>query len=173
MKIRDGDLGWMAAVIDTKGKLSTKNNKKRKTPQVVLRVDTTNKLIAERLCALTGNTPEPREMTPMSPEFLRRGCNEHCPEAHIHVLDTERDTPISTKWSVTGTAMGIVIWNLRKYMATYPDYAPYMGLVFRNTVTKGQGVGQVRSSVQRLKDLGWRIPARIDYELHLTEQEDR
>lgn len=91
----------------------------------------------------------------------------HCLEAHIHV-DEGRVVPETTKWSVTGTALGIVIWNLRKYMTTYPDYAPYMGLVFKNTVTKGQGVGMVRSSVTRLRDLGWRIPAKIERELTLN-----
>lgn len=167
MTIRDADLGWMAAVIDMKGKVRVINNSMRCTPQVVLRVDAKNALIAERLSALTGTTPEPHRQSSWSETFLRKGCVEHCLEPHIHV-DEGREIPLTTKWSVTGTAMGIVIWNIRRYMTTYPVYAPYMGLVFSNTVTKGQGVGQVRSSVQRLKALGWRIPAKIERGLALS-----
>lgn len=170
-KISDADLGWIAAIIDMKGSIIVKDNKTRRnsTPQIVLRVDTTDKRIAQRLAELTGTSPEEREMSPMSPEFLRRGCKEHCLEPHIHVTDDEKRVPLSTRWTVTGTSMGVVIWNIRKYMTTYSEYAPYMGLVFSNAVTKGQGVGMVRASVKRLKDLGWRIPVKLDRELELTD----
>jgi hypothetical protein len=168
VKISDADLGWMAAIIDMKGGVITKANKTRKTPQVILKVDTVQRPIAERLCALTGVSPEPHKLSDRSAVFYRRGCKEHCLEPHIHV--EEDNLPMySTRWTVTGTAMGIVIWNLRKHMTTYPNYSPYMGLVFSNTTVKGQGVGMVRASVKRLKDLGWRIPAKIERELAFSE----
>ena len=171
--ISDADLGWIAAIIDMKGSVNIKNNKTRvnSTPQVVLRVNTTDKRIAERLSALTGTAPEPRETREVltGTDFLRRGCKEHCPESHIHVDEGGHVFPASTRWTITGTAMGVVLWNVRKFMSTYPEYSQYMGLVFGNTVTSGQGSGQVRASVRRLKDLGWRIPSRIDRELTLSE----
>jgi hypothetical protein len=168
MKVSDADLGWMAAIIDIKGSVITKSNKTRQTPQITLKVDTTNQQIAERLCALTGVSPEPHKLSETSAVFYRRGCKVHCLEPHIHV-EEDRLPMYSTRWTVTGTPMGIVIWNIRKYMTTYPEYSPYMGLVFHNRVTRGQGVGQVRASVKRLKDLGWRIPSNIERELALSE----
>ena len=165
-KISSSDLGWMAAVIDMKGHVITKNNKTRNTPQVVLSVDTKDERIAKRLSAFTGTKPEAHGLSSMS-ETLRRGCTEHCPEAHIHMSD--RDLPDSTKWTVTGLSMGIVLWNLRKYMSTYPEYAKFMGMAFDNSVLEGRGSGQVRASVKRLRDLGWRIPRKISVRIEENE----
>jgi hypothetical protein len=165
--ISTSDYGWMAAVIDMKGHVIVKNNKTRNTEQIVLTVDAKDPRIAQRLAALTGTKPEPHGMSPMS-DFMRRGCTEHCPESHIHMYRENVNIPETTRWSVTGLAMGIVLWNLRRHMSTYSEYAKYMGIAFDNAVYSGQGSGMVRVSVNRLRDLGWRIPGKVTTALAKT-----
>jgi hypothetical protein len=161
MSISDNDLGWMAAVIDMKGAISRKNNKARRTPQIVLRVDTKDSRIARRLCTLTGVTPEPHEVQ-LTP-FVRRGCAEHCLEPHIHVdTDYPWRMPEVTRWSLTGATIAVVLLNVQPYMTTYGDYQADVELVIENLVTTGQGVGMVRASLGRLRQLGWVIPSDVE-----------
>jgi hypothetical protein len=156
------DMAWMAAVIDLKGGIIRKNNKKRKTPQTVLIVDCKDARIAVRLSQLTGTAPEPHNQAPMS-EFLRRGCREHCKTPHIHVYDEEHpwSMPQTTRWTITGAAMAVVLLNIAPYMSTYEEYRGYVDQAMSVMVTEGQGSGQVRASIRRLSELGWHIPARI------------
>lgn len=162
MKISKADLGWMAAVIDMKGHVIRKQNKTRKTPQLVLTVDTKDRRIAVRLSRLTGTQPDMKTMAPVD-KFLRRGCAEHCPEPHVHVLDDQYPAtpPTTTRWTLTGVAMAVVLANLEPYMSTYDEYSGYVDTIMAFAVTEGQGVGQVRASATRLKKLGWTIPPKI------------
>jgi len=168
MRISPGDLGWMAAIIDAKGAVIRKHNAKRRTPQIVLRVDTKDRRIARRLSLLTGTSPEIKEAMGPS-DFLRRGCKEHCPESHIHVdQEPSWQMPETTRWAITGAAAAVILMNLAPYMITYQDYEGDVNLALMNLVTSGQGSGMVRSSVNRLADLGWQIPRKIELKLRLT-----
>ena len=157
-KISESDLGWLAAIMDAKGKITTKTNPTRNTPQLVLRVCTTDKRIAERLSQLTGTSPEPHEFTRFSGDMIRKGCKEHCPEPHIHVEEPLESLPQGTEWRLTGLSMAIVLWNLRKYMTRYPDFAGYVGVAYRNAVTTGRGSGQVRASRETSAGTGVAYP---------------
>lgn len=84
MKISKSDLGWVAGIIDLKVMIVRKNNKRRKTPQIVLLVDCKEDRVVRRLARLTGTAPEAHSQHPLKP-FMRRGCKEHCKEPHIHV----------------------------------------------------------------------------------------
>ena len=168
MKISKSDLGWVAAVLDLKGGVSRKANKKRRTPQIVLHVDTTDRRIAVRLSRLTGTAPEEKEMRAPGP-FLRRGCKEHCLEPHIHVEDNHVwNTHDSTRWSITGVAMAIVLSNLAPYMSTYGEYEGFVEEIITQMKAEGQGSGMVRAATLRLQELGWDIPKRISNRLRLA-----
>lgn len=157
-KLDRADMGWMAAVIDLKGKIYEKQNKQRLTPQLVLHVSSKDQRIVERLSKMTGTKPAMRDQREPA-EFMRHPCGAHCPEAHQHV--TKFDMPDSGVWTVTGLAMAIVLWNLRPFMASSYQYTERIEQVLRNTKLNGKGCGSVRTSVQRLIDLGWPLPPHI------------
>src|SRR6185503_19478151 len=97
-------LGWMAGVIDLKGRLIRKKNKTRATPQVVLIVETKEYMVVKELSSLTGTSPETMDRRPLR-EWMRKGCSEHCPEAHVHVGDSEYEhlyMPPIARWTITG-----------------------------------------------------------------------
>ena len=168
MKISKSDLGWVAGIIDLKAMIVRKNNKRRKTPQIVLLVDCKEDRVVRRLAKLTGTAPEAHSQHPLKP-FMRRGCKEHCKEPHIHV-DEEYpwNMPETTRWTLTGAAAAIVLYNLSPYMSTYTEYRGTVDMIFATMVTEGQGSGQVRASVKRLAELGWTIPKKISDKLHLA-----
>lgn len=47
-------LGWLASVLDLKGHIIRKNNQTRRTPQLVLMVESSRLRVVEELCRLTG-----------------------------------------------------------------------------------------------------------------------
>src|SRR5277367_299229 len=155
------NLAWMAAIIDMKGRITRKNNKMRRTPQVVLQVDTKELRVARRLCALTDVAPGEHEVT--STSFARRGCIEHCLEPHIHVdIEHPWQMPAITRWALTGATAAVILLNIKPYMVTYGDYQADVDLIIENLVTRGQGTGMVRASLDRLRQLGWVIPQEVE-----------
>src|SRR6188474_1767126 len=113
-------LGWMAGIVDLKGRLVYKNNKTRATPQVVLTVETKEYPIVKALGVLTGTRAEFRRAQPLK-EFMRRACADHCPEAHVHVAD-EREMPQVARWTITGAGMVVVLSNLMPYLTVDRGY---------------------------------------------------
>jgi hypothetical protein len=166
------DLAWTAAVIDLRGAVTVKRNKSRRTPQVVLRVDTKEHRVARKLAALTGVKPEQTERHSVA--FARRGCKEHCLEPHVHVAEDGEypwQMPEVTRWALTGATAAAVLLNLRPYMTTYSDYAGDVAVILENLVTAGQGTGMVRASLDRLRELGWVIPAEIEEKMQENQKE--
>src|SRR6202012_5667472 len=151
-------MGWMAAVIDIKGKVYTKSNKDRATPQFVLAVSSKDARIIARLGNLTGTQPEMRAMKD-APEFMRHPCVKHCPDAHQHIRPWQM--PDTGLWTITGLGMAILLWNLKPYMATYYQFSEQVNTVLQNTKPNGKGSGAVRASIRRLAELGWKIPPGI------------
>ena len=154
------DKAWMAAVIDLKGGIIRKSNKMRKTPQLVLYVNSKDARVALRLSALTGTAPE-QHPSPPPEQFMRRNCAEHCITPHVHVGENPWNMPVVTRWTVTGASAAVILLNLAPFMSTYEDYAGHVAEMVANTVTQGQGAGMVRASVSRLEQLGWDIPPRL------------
>lgn len=158
--MRETDKAWVAAMIDSRAHIQTKNNKDRAagSEQIVLVLRTKHHEIAARLCMMTGTSPELLSQKKVSPELMRRQCVEHCPEAHVHV-DTLAALPEITTWTVTGVAAAIVLWNARKYMVTSRepwDWA--MEQSFKQMKLRGPGSSSTKQVVQRLSGLGWGIP---------------
>jgi hypothetical protein len=165
-------LAWMAGVVDLRGAVTVKRNKSRRTPQVVLRVDTKETRVARKLAALTGVKPEQTEKRSVA--FARRGCWEHCLEPHVHVHEDGEypwQMPEVTRWALTGATAAAVLLNLRPYMTTYSDYAAEVHTILVNLVITGQGAGMVRASLDRLRELGWVIPAEIEEKMQENQKE--
>lgn len=159
MSIPMPKLGWMAGIVDMKGKFIVKNNQDRVTPQVVLMVESKTIGIIRELGSLTGTKPEIQAAKPLR-DFMRRGCSEHCPEAHVHVDDKDLVMPRTARWTITGAAMVVVLDNLLPFLVVDQDYENVIRQVMENTTVVGQGSGAVRASLIRLRDLGWDLPPR-------------
>ena len=158
--MKETDKAWVGAIIDSRAYIQTKNNKDRAegSEQICLVLRTKHHEIAQRLCMMTGTAPALLDQKKVSPELMRRQCIEHCPEAHVHV-DTIALLPMITTWTVTGVSAAIVLWNVRKYMATTRepwDWAMEQSL--RQMRVRGPGSSSTKQVVQRLSGLGWTIP---------------
>lgn len=151
------DLGWMAGVIDLKGKVVRKKNTQRATPQLVLYVETKEQKVIQKLSKLTGTNPEVRKSHALK-EWMRRGCMEHCPEAHVHVEDDPTMMPMIARWTTTGASAAVILHNLIPYMVSSEKMTAYLNEMLENTVFSGQGSGMVLSSITRLSKLGWKLP---------------
>jgi hypothetical protein len=150
-------LGWMAAIIDLKGRLSYKKNALRRTNQITLSVDTKEWLVIQRLSQLTGTSPEVRDQTPLN-EMFRRGCATHCPEAHVHVDREGIYMPRSARWTITGAGLVVVYHNLKDYLVTDRGYAQAVREIEESVQVTGRGSVTVLMACNRLKNLGWVLP---------------
>jgi hypothetical protein len=160
-------LAWMAAILDMQGRTHRKENQTRATPQLVLRVDSAHLGVISELCRLTGISREPRPPAP-GKEWDRRGCTEHCAEAHIHVeIDSQ---PAIGRWTLTGGALAVVLFSVIPYMVTDRGFTDLMNEAMANLVTTGKGAHAVKRSVMRLAELGWEIPPDIAKRLRLTRR---
>ncbi len=153
------DLAWMAGVIDLKGRLSYKHNGQRKegSRQTVLHVDSREMPIIRKLSVMTGTKAEARRTRSLA-AFSRRGCAEHCPEAHIHVQGNGAVDIETTRWSITGAAAVTVLYNLGDFLQVDRDWDLVTEGINRSLALQGQGSSAILSSLERLLNLGWTIP---------------
>ncbi|SRR6266480_1013735 len=161
-------LGWMAGVLDLKCKILRKQNKQRSTPQIVLAVDTKNVQVVRELSSLTGTRPEAQKERD-APSFVRKGCMEHCPEAHVHVNDDmyQAKMPPIFRWTITGAGAAVIIFNIQPYLMVDNGLTIAMEEIFENTPLKGQGSGMVLASLRRLAEIGWDMPVQYKSVLEL------
>jgi hypothetical protein len=155
--IQPTKLGWMAGVIDLKGRVTEKDNKLRKSSkQTTMMVETREIHIVRELASLTGTIPETRQRAPLK-EWMRRGCTEHCPEQHIHVEDT-REMPAMARWTISGSALAVVLYNLMPFLITQEEYKELYDRLIKEAPLHGQGSGAVVAAIRRLAYLGWDLP---------------
>lgn len=157
MAIPVNRLGWMAGVIDLKGRLITKKNAQRATPQYVLMVETKEFGVVRELANMTGTRPElmaPKKIK----EFMRRSCTEHCPEAHVHVADEFLEMPRMGRWTITGASMATVLDNLSPFLVVDKGWSELIEKIARTITLVSHGSGAVLASLRRLRDLGWDLP---------------
>lgn len=166
--ITPAKLGWMAAIIDMRGRVYAKNNKDRATRQIVLMVESRYPKIINELAALTGTRPEFKTARPLK-DFMRRGCREHCNEAHVHVND-ERIMPMVQRWTITGAGMAIVTDALQPYLVEQ-DFTAYRDEIMNGLDVGGRGSDRIRSTINRLVSLGWPLPGPIEERLERRQRE--
>ncbi len=155
--IQPTKLGWMAGVVDMQGRFTEKDNKSRKgTKQISLFVETRHIQVIKELSSLTGISSENKRVNPLK-DWMRRGCSEHCPEAHIHVED-EREIPIMGRWTISGGGLAVVLFNLMPFLLMDKDYQDRYDQILDESPLAGRGSGAVVASIRRLALLGWDLP---------------
>lgn len=157
--ITDTELAWMAGIIDLKASFITKKNQQRATSQFTMYVESQHQDIINELCAMTGVAVQGNKGSKLK-DFSRRGCIEHCPDNHIH--SNIVDMPKVYRWTVTGVALAIVLYNLQPYLRANKLYFQKMVECFDNVVPQGQGRGAIEKAIHRLKELGWKIPSHVN-----------
>ncbi len=158
-------LGWVAGVIDLKATVIFKKNQQRRTPQIVLQVETKKLYVVAELAVLTGTDPEgmaPKDVK----EWMRRGCSEHCPQAHVpghtHGPQWPQKLPPMARWTITGAGAAIVLYNVLPYLAFEREYPQLIEQIIDQLPRPGErGRSAIDRQVQRLRGLGWEIPDAI------------
>lgn len=162
MAIAVAKKAWMAGIVDYRGRIVYKNNKTRNwSNQAVLYVESVQIPVIKRLAELTGGNPEVKVRKRNTEEgWYRRGCDEHCPEAHFHVLPGEiGDT---ARWTISGCAMSVVLSNLQPYLIQDRGFTEAIAYGFENMKLWGQGAAASIAALRRLNDLGWPMPSIIE-----------
>ena len=158
-------LGWMAGILDLKGRVLYKNNQRRApgSRQMVLAVDSTQLSIIKALAQMTGTNPELKKIQPgKEGGWWRKGCDEHCDNAHIHVSPAgEGDFPASARWTITGTGMAIVMHNVLPFLRSDHGFPDIMAEALGQAKVNGRGSPATMTSIRRLVDLGWELPEAL------------
>lgn len=159
MSIPVAQLGWMAGIIDLRGRIVYKANKLRKTQQTTLYVESAQLPVVKRLALMTGSNPEPKSAGASVDGWWRRNCEEHCPDQHTHVIRSE--FPDTLRWTVTGAALGIVLYNLNPFLVQDKGFTQAMNQTLRDLTLRGRGAKAVVDSLRRLESLGWDFPESV------------
>lgn len=166
MSIPIQKLGWVAGVLDLKGRVVTKKNKQRATPQFVLMVETKDMTIVRELCSLTGTRVEAKAERKM-PDWMRRPCIEHCPEKHEHVHTPPYNwkMPAMGRWTATGAAAAIILHNVLPFSLANLGLEVALHVLVEQTALTGQGSGATMAAIRRMRDLGWELPEKFEHAL--------
>lgn len=171
--ITPAKMGWMAGIIDLKGRVYVKESSQRNpsrpttTRQIVLMVDSRFPGIIRELGALTGTKPEARSDKAIK-EFMRRSCTEHCPEAHIHVND-DRIMPSTYRWTITGVSLAVVLDALEPILTEDKGFLEFKEEILSSMDLGGRGSSQILAALNRLQVLGWPMPVEIMQDLERRE----
>lgn len=157
-------LGWMGGILDLKGRVLYKNNQSRApgSRQMVLAVESTSMPIIRELARMTGTNPELKRIDPNRAGWLRKGCQEHCDSAHIHVTGVDgKEFPASARWTITGTGMAIVVHNVLPFLRSDHGFPEIMEEAIAQAKITGRGSPATITSIRRLIDLGWELPEAL------------
>jgi hypothetical protein len=156
------EIGWVAGIIDLKGRIAVKNNATRNTPQVILYVESKNHEVVRRLARDTGMRPEPKTERPLK-DFMRRSCSVHCPSDHVHVGSKNIDElslPSLMRWTITGAGIVVIMHSVLPYLtlANQIKFNDLCAQIKAYTPITGPGSGAVLSTIRRLYFAGWPLP---------------
>lgn len=171
MSMPPSKLGWMAGVIDMKGRITYKNNKRRNTHQIVLTVESKEISIVRGLGAMTGTNPE-LMAAQVKPDFMRRNCTSHCPDPHTHIDGDDPSMPQMGRWTITGAGMAVVLTNLLPFLTIDRGFDQAIEKATNQIVLSGQGSGMVKQSLRRLHKLGWELPIMFAAAIADEEEDD-
>lgn len=152
--IPEKDLIWFAGVTDSIGRIHCKNdyNMLTLTFSSSKRPD-----LAPIIAAMTGVQRTTIQLSEIG--YLRRGCVEHCPEAHIHV-PPRKGRSILLK--MAGARAYTVLWNLYPYLRVLKSAAEDgMDHYNRESINLSQ---RAQLTFRQMLDLGWEIPDDIGSE---------
>jgi hypothetical protein len=161
-------LGWVAGVLDLRGKVSRKKNQSRRSIQVVLLVESKHPGVIKRLAELTGTKPESRTSEWMEKDWVRRNCAEHCDQPHTHVLASS--LPSSWRWTATGGSMSVILHNVMPYLTTDQGWELLYQEGLDSSTVDGRGSMAAVRALHRLQSLGWALPPEIEARLQERAQ---
>lgn len=164
MSLPVSQLGWMAGILDLRGKILRKANKLRRTQQIVLAVDSKQMAVIRELSRMTGTRPEPKRNNNRERGWYRRGCLEHCEDAHIHVGDGDWVENIA-RWTVTGSSMAIVLHNVTPFLHGDNGLAEALEEALEQAAMNGRGSGATLQGIRRLQELGWDLPSVLEMQM--------
>jgi hypothetical protein len=160
--ISETEVVWMAGVTDAMGRIETPRVALVTVKYQVTRVPN----LAEHITALLGTSPLERGrvegINPLE-SYARKGCREHCPEAHIHVHPSFRSQRIV---QASGIRAYILLWNLFPYLRAKRDLASLAMDAYQsaaNPVTKAVMVAR------KMQSIGWQIPDDVEIVLDTEE----
>lgn len=135
--IRQADLSYAAALIDSFGTLKVREVHETLLPEVI---------IQGKIAAL----PWLAEITGVKVIEIRKGynrhqCTDHCPQAHTRIES------LTGRWVVTGARATVVLHNVEPYMRVQARKA-------RDLVEAGQAIGYKTNVVNDMIKLGWQVP---------------
>jgi len=148
--LKEGTLGWVAAVLELKGKVRRAKRPGGTPPQIVMRVQSTEQGLIATLGNRTGISSQ--RVPGAEATFSRKQCAEHCPEDHVHVT-----TPNSIgRWELSGAGLGVVLDNCTPFF-TYraEEFALLQHEIWASSPGYGRGSGAIMRSLGRLMGLGW------------------
>lgn len=162
MAITVAKKAWMAGIVDYRGRVVYKNNKTRKwSNQVTLYVESVQMPVIARLAELTGGNPEVKVRKRNTIEgWYRRGCDEHCPDGHIHV--SPGDIGDTARWTISGSAMSVILSAIQPYLVQDRGFTEAIAYGLKNMTLMGQGAAATVTALRRLHGLGWPMPPIIE-----------
>lgn len=133
----------MAALVDNLAVLKTREVNGSELPVIAL----TTSRSPEAVQLLAASTAS--KVTEIVRNYRRKGCNQHCTRAHLHVDTT------GYRWQVTGAKATIILHSLLPHMRVQTVLAGRLVVV-------GKTIGYSTSVVTRMRELGWPIPPLKD-----------
>lgn len=172
--ISSSDLGWLAGIIDLKGRVQYRRRTNASSRQMTLAIDSKNYAVIHKLSALIGTKPNMRPARPPR-EWMQRPCTEHCPEkqvAHQHAQGPEMTgaMPQMGRWGVSGAAMAVVLYNVIPYLLEWDTWTTYMQEAIEGTALDSRGSTATIASLRRLRDLGWDLPPTFEEAIREREE---
>jgi hypothetical protein len=148
--ISETDKAWIAGVIDTRGRI-TLDRKASPTGFYTLRICVARDSLMQRIHEMT----EVRRDIMRGRSYDRKGCMEHCEEAHIHVIHKDS---IDLRVPVGKTV--IILHNVSRYLHSERARANLAIWAFSTNLYAGKSKAW-RIAVPVMESLGWDIPEEM------------
>lgn len=157
--INEGDLGWVAGILDLKGKVYRLTARQGGRIQYSLCVTDRNVPLIRQLCHLTGVRGQDHDGgRERAPEHWRRACDLHCPQEHVHVKP-----PGSTlRWGLRGAGALIVIDAVLPFCRIQRDAFAEVRPEIASQINAQINPGKSGIATRRMADMGWAIPEELE-----------
>lgn len=132
------EVAFIAGLLDVAGVFRTRNLDSSVLPMVA--AHSTRDDLLQLLAKQTGTS-----VTEVKRNHSRFGCDEHCPDKHVHVQHS------SLRWSVTGIRAGILIYNVLPYLVLQAEKA-------QEVLDATADAPFRKPTAQAMNKLGWALP---------------
>lgn len=137
-QVTELDIAWCAGVIDVLGLVKTRFMKTG-SELAYVQVSTPFIDVTQRLAKLTGV-----KVVMVHRQYNRLGCDEHCTEAHIHVLSE------TARWTLVGARAIVFLEAILPFVHVKRED-------IKKALAKGQNAPMKEATFQKMHQLGWPI----------------